>query len=73
MVAIFQGLDAWVHLKPDKKHGDVRLVFRIIYNHLFGPIKIYHMADGAEKNITQCSYTGLKRNWIFEKYANLNK
>ena len=33
MVAIFQGSDAWTYLNQAKKHCDVRLGFRLIYNH----------------------------------------
>ena len=31
------------------------------------------MTYGLEKKLTQCSYTGEKRNWTFEKYATLHK
>ena len=43
MVEIYQVLDAWTYLKPDKKHHDGRLVFRIIYNHYLVPSNIYHI------------------------------
>ena len=58
MVAIFQVLDAWTYLKPDKKYCDGRLGFSIIYNHYLGPSNTDHMAAGAEKKLAQCSYTG---------------
>ena len=32
-----------------------------------------HMATGAEKNLSQWSYTGETRYWNFEKYASLHK
>ena len=73
MVEIFQGLDACTYLKTDKKYRDGRLGFRFIYNHYLGTSNIYHMAAGAEKNITQCTYTGEEGNWTFEKYATLHK
>ena len=58
MVLIFQVLDAWTYLKPTKKHRDVILSFRIIYNHYLGPSNIYHMAADAEKKLFKCTYTG---------------
>ena len=73
MVAIFQGLDTWTYLKSDKKHRDEILGIRLIYNHYLGPSNINHMAAGEEKKLAQCSYTGEKRNWTFEKYATLHK
>ena len=73
MVAIFQGSDAWMYLKPDKKHRDERLVFKLIYNHYLCPSNIDHMADGAEKKLAQYSYTEEKSNRTFEKYATLHK
>ena len=45
----------------------------LIYNHYMGASNIYHMVDGAEKKLDQCSYTGEKRNWTFEKYSTLHK
>ena len=31
------------------------------------------MAAGTEKKLTQCTYTGEKRNWTFKKYATFRK
>ena len=73
MVAIFQGLETWTYLKPDKKHRDGILGLRIIYNYYLGTSNIDHMADGTEKNLDQCSYPRENRNWTFDKYATLNK
>ena len=53
MVAIFQVLDAWTYLKPDKKHRDGGLGFRLIYNHYLVPSNINHMSAGTEKNLAQ--------------------
>ena len=58
MIAIFQGLDGWTYLKPANKHCDGRLGLRLIYNHYLCPIKIDHVAAGAEKKLAQCSYIG---------------
>ena len=33
MVAIFQGSDAWIYLKPSKKHCDERMGYKLTYNH----------------------------------------
>ena len=73
MVAILQGSDVWTYLKPANKHRDGRLGFRIVYNHYLGPSNIDHMAGGREKKLSQCSYTGEKRNVTFEKYATLHE
>ena len=73
MIAIFQGSDSWPYLKPANNNLDGKLVFRIIYNHYLCPSKIDHMAAGAEKKLDQCSYTGKKKNWTFEKYDTLHK
>ena len=72
MVAIFQGLDAWTYLKPAKKHIDGRLGYKLMCNHYLGPSNIDHMAAGAEKKLVQCTYTGEKRSWTFEKYFTLH-
>ena len=73
MVAIFQGPDAWTHLKSAKKHRDGRPGFRIIYNHYLSPRNIDQMAAGAEKKLFQYSYTGERMNWTFDKCATLHK
>ena len=72
MVAIFQVLDAWAYLNPDKKHRYVRMGYKIIYNHYLGQSNIEHMAYGAEKKLDQCTYTGERRNCTFDKYATLH-
>ena len=36
-------------------------------------IDIYHMADVAENNLAQCTYTEENSNWTFDKYATLHK
>ena len=73
MVTIFQVSDSWTYLKPSNKHNGVRMGYKIIYNHYLGPSDINYMASGAEKKLTQCTYTREKINWIFEKYATLHK
>ena len=73
MVSIFQGSYAWTYLNPAKKYRDGRMRFRLIYNHYLGPRNIDHMAAGAEKKLSQCTYTGEKRSCNFEKYATLHR
>ena len=50
-------------LKPDEKHRDGRLGFRIIYNHYLDLSNIDHMEAGVEKKLAQYIYTGEKRNF----------
>ena len=52
MDTILQGSDAWMYLKPSKKHHDGRMCYKLIYNHYLGPRNIYHMVDGAEKKLS---------------------
>ena len=59
----------WTYLKPAKKHSDGRMGYKIIYNYYLGQSKIYHMAAGVDRKLSQCTYTGEKKNWTFEKYA----
>ena len=73
MVSIFQVLDAWTYLKLYKTYFDGRMGYKLIYNHCLGTINIEHMADGAEKKLAQCTYTGGKINWTFDNYANFRK
>ena len=73
MVVIFQGSDSGTYLKPAKKHGERIMGYKLIYNHYLDPINIDHMAACAENKLTQCTYTGGNRNWIFMKYATLHK
>ena len=73
MVAILQGLDSWTYLKPAKKDRNVRLGFRLKYNHYLDPSNMDYMAAGAYKKLAKLTYTGEKRNWTFEKYATLHK
>ena len=56
MIAIFQVLDAWTYLNPSNKHRDRRLIYRLLYNHYFGPSNIDHMSAGAEKKLAQYTY-----------------
>ena len=72
MVEIFQGSYAWTYLNPTKKHHDEIMGYKLIYKHYLGPSKINHMAAGTVKKLAQCTYTGEKRNWTFEKYATLH-
>ena len=58
MVVIFQGSDAWTYLKSSKKHLDVRMGYKLIYNHYPGPSNIDHVATGVEKKLSQFTYTG---------------
>ena len=58
MVAIFQESDAWTYFNPANKHRDGSLGFRLIYNHYLSPRNRDHMADGADKKLSWCSYTG---------------
>ena len=62
MGAIFQGSDAWTYLNPAKDNCDRIMGYKLIYNHYLCPSNIDHMADGAEKKLSQCTYTGEKRN-----------
>ena len=73
IVAIFHVLYTWTYLKTSKKYCDGRMVYKPIYNHYLGPSNIDHMADFADKKLSQCTYTGEKRNWTFKKYATLHK
>ena len=72
MVKKNQGKDALTYMNPAKKHSDGKMGYKIIYNHYLSPRKIDHMAAGAEKKLAQCTYSGEKRNWTFEKYATLH-
>ena len=62
MDAIFQVLDAWTYLNPDKKHRDGIMDYNLIYIHYLCRSNIYYIAYGAKKNISQCTYTGEKIN-----------
>ena len=47
MVEIFQGSDEWMYLKPSKKHRDVRMGYKLIYNNYLGPSNIVRMEAGV--------------------------
>ena len=73
IVAIFQGTYEWMYLNTAKRHRDVRMGYKLVYNQYLSLRNVYHMAAVSKKKLSQCTYTGEKRNWTFKKYYTLHK
>ena len=49
------------------------MAFRAVYDHYLGPNNVDHIANIAERWLSDVSYFGENCNWTFEKFVMVHK
>ncbi len=69
LLQVFENHAAYQHMKPFKRNADGRGAWIALKNHFLGPNNTNNVASEYEEKLNSLAYTGEKRKWTFQKYA----
>ena len=69
LAAIFREKDCWTYMQKATRTRDGRMAFMALKTHCLGKNNVDNLANQAERQLQNTTYTGEARRWNFEKYV----